>query len=158
MNILKHAFIEEWLPEVISIYKSKFSLASAAVPKNNSSPPLEVLNDNDVNIWFGWAVMKLKKKYNKLIKNGSMNSIYENKLSILEDMSVHISEVIDNTRYIRLYYPLDDAIRNRGQLTLLRPEYCDNFSFLLKLIFKRIKNCGDKDETIIPDKLKIIME
>ena len=159
VNILKHAFIEEWLPEVITIYKSKFSSASAAVPNhNNSSPTLEVLNDNDVNRWFGWAVMKLKKKYNKLIKNGSMNSIYENKLQILEDMSVHICEVIDNTRYIRLYYPLDDAIRNRGQLTLLRPEYCDNFSFILKLIFKRIKKCWEKDETIIPDKSTIIRD
>ena len=62
MNILKHAFIEEWLPEVINKYKSKFSSASAAVTKNiNTSPSLEVLNDNDVNRWFGWAVMKLKK-------------------------------------------------------------------------------------------------
>ena len=81
-----------------------------------------------------------------------MNSIYNEKSEILEDMSVQISDVIENERYLRLYYPLDDATRNKGKLTLLHPEYCDIFSCLLKLILKRINKTWDTDEKIIPDK------
>ena len=65
--------------------------------------------DGLVGLLWNW------KKYNKLINNGSMNSIYNEKLKILEDMRVQISDVIvKNEKYLRLYYRFDDAIRNKG--------------------------------------------
>ena len=39
--------------------------------------------------------------------------VVEGKLLMLEDMINVIQEVIDNTNYMRLYYPLDDAIKNK---------------------------------------------
>jgi len=87
-----------------------------------------------------------------------MNNIYEEKLEMLEDMSVCISDVIENTKYIQLYYPVDDAIRNRGKLTLLSPAYCDIFSRLLKSIFKRVNKRWTNDEDIIPKKGVIIKD
>ena len=71
---------------------------------------------------------------------------------------MQISNVIENARYLRLYYLLDNAIRNKGNLTLLRLEYCDKFSCVLKLIFKRINKTWDKDEKIIPDKGGILRD
>ena len=44
----------------------------------------------------------------------------ESKMETSEDMSVYISDFIENTRNIQLYSPVDDAIRNKGKLTLLR--------------------------------------
>ena len=64
VNILKHAFIEEWLPEVVHLYTSnKYGSTDSLKQQNDKSLtlPLEILNDDDVNRWFGWAVMKLKK-------------------------------------------------------------------------------------------------
>ena len=60
-----------------------------------------------------------------------MSIIYEEKLEILEDMTAQMSEVTTNSRYLRLYYPIDDAIRNKGCVTLLRPDYCEYFAALL---------------------------
>ena len=81
-----------------------------------------------------------------------MNIIYEEKLEILEYMTAQISEVITNSRYLGLYYPVDDAIRNKRSLTLLRPGYCDSFTALLKLILKWVNKRWDENEVIIPDK------
>ena len=48
---------------------------------------------------------------------------------MLEDMNV-----IDNAKYMRLYYQLDDALRNKGYLTLIASEYITRMSALFKTI------------------------
>ena len=73
-------------------------------------------------------------------------------------MTAQISEVITNSRYLRFYYSIDDAIRNKGCITLLRPEYCNSFAALLKLIFKRVNKQWGEHEEIIPDKRLIMKE
>ena len=73
-------------------------------------------------------------------------------------MTVHISNLIQNERYIRLYYPTDDTIRNKGNLTLLCTEHCDILSDILQLIFKRITKEWNVDEDIIPDEGVILKE
>ena len=60
--------------------------------------------------------------------------VAEGKLLILEDMSVVIQDVIENTNYVRLYYPLDDTIMNKGYLTLIVPEYIAHMYSLFKTI------------------------
>ena len=57
-----------------------------------------------------------------------------------------------------MYYPVDDAIRNRRKLILLIPEYCDILSLILKPIFKRITKLWSKDEVIIPKKGEILQD
>lgn len=112
------------------------SVESVKGHKNKSvNLRLEIWNDDDVNGWFGWDIMKLKKKYSQLINHASMSSVYDEKWEILEDMSVYIFDVVENTRYLRLYYLLGDAISNKEKLAILQPKYCDSFSFLLKLIY-----------------------
>ena len=73
-----------------------------------------VLNDNDVSILFGWAVLKSKRKHCKLTKAGLINQIYDTKLDLLEDMMVKAIDRFHNIRYTRLYYPFDDQIGNKG--------------------------------------------
>lgn len=111
---------------------------SSGLTDKSTIKSLKVHNGNTINKWFGWAVLKLKKKYNRLIAQGITNSTYEVKMEILEDMSVCISDIIGNTRYLQVYYPVDDAIRNRGKPALLSPEYCGNLSLLLTSTFNRI--------------------
>lgn len=59
---------------------------------------------------------------------------------------------------MRLHYPLDDVIRNKGKLTLLQLEYCDLFSYLLKLILTKVNKPWDKDEKCIPDKAELLQD
>lgn len=99
-------------------------------------------------VWLGCN--NLKKKCNMLIKQGVTNNIYDEKLEILEGTSVDISDVIGNTRYIQLYYPVDDVIRNKGKLTLLSTDYCDILSLILKCIFKIINKKGGAKKKKIP--------
>ena len=62
---------------------------------------------------------------------------------ILDDMCVKLIDVIHNENYIRLYYPCDERLKNKGDLTLIDPAYCPHFSGLLqqlKEIFKGIQD------------------
>ena len=87
-----------------------------------------------------------------------MSIIYEEKLEILEDMTAQISEVITNSRYLRFYYLVDDVVRNKGCITLLRPEYCNSFAALLKLILKRVNKRWGKNKEIIEMKMNLLSE
>ena len=69
-----------------------------------------------------------------------MNNICKETLEVVDNMSVYISDSIVNTRCIRFYYNISDVIRNRGNITLLYPYYCDCLSSISKLIFKNVKN------------------
>ena len=69
-----------------------------------TSAAMQVLHDNDVNRYIGWAVINIKTKYNKIIQNGSTNNIYKGKLEMLEDMVLVIGDVVEDTAYMRLYY------------------------------------------------------
>ena len=51
---------------------------------------------------------------------------------MLENMSVKVIDIVDNINYIRLYYPQDDALRNKGSLTLVSPKYIKHMLQILK--------------------------
>ena len=51
---------------------------------------------------------------------------------------------------MRLYYPLDDAIRNKGKLTLICPLYVKHFSQLLKIARKKVLLLNMSDDIIVP--------
>ena len=42
-------------------------------------------------------------------------------------------DIISDDEYIRIYYPLDDTINNKGMLTLVTPVYAHNMSKLLTI-------------------------
>ena len=73
-------------------------------------------------------------------------------------MNAQIFKVITSSRYLRLHHPVDDAIRTKRCLTVLRPEYCGSFAALLYLIFKRVNKQWCENEEIIPDKGLIMKE
>ena len=116
-----------------------------------------VLNDNDVNKIFGWAFFRVKKKYWKLINKGSDNKYFYEKCIILEDISVEAEDTICNEYYARMFYPLDDRLRNNGELTLIHPSYCKLFSVLLKSITSILSNRREFLNEVIPNKDDIII-
>ena len=157
VNILKHCFTEQWTGQVISAYKTDnlTFIKPISVPEDRM-PALPVMNDDNVNRMFGWAIWKVKRKYKKLIDQGSVNMIYESKHAMLENMSVRVIDIVNNINYIRLYYPQDDALRNKGLLTLVAPLYIKHMSQILKLAYSSIACCTECCSSGIPDKNDVI--
>ena len=65
INWLKHKFVKVWINKVVTHMRMQIQTTiSSKVSKLNDKRPI-VLNDNDVNRIFGWALFKVKKKYKK---------------------------------------------------------------------------------------------
>lgn len=47
----------------------------------------------------------------------------EQKLDFIKLMCVSESDIIGDEKYVQLYYPLDDWIRNKGKLNFIDPKY-----------------------------------
>ena len=94
--------------------------------------------------------MKLKKTYNQASVSSINMRIMKGKLALLDDMSTSIPFFVNNKNYIQIYYPLDDAIMNKGYLTLISPNYVSNLSKLLKLSSDKIKLSNYPKDTVIP--------
>ena len=77
---------------------------------------------------------------------------------MLENMSCTIEQAVDDSTYVRMFYPTDDELRNRGNLTLIAPQYVMQFSGLLKLSQRVIHNCLENDEVVIPGKQLVIQQ
>ena len=114
INILKHGMITEWLPKNMIQYKEKILTFNESEESGNDAIR-EVISlcDDNANRLFGWALWKMKRKYEKLIRIGSINIAHDGKLNMLDDMMVTVEDIIDDILYICMYYPVDDAIRNR---------------------------------------------
>ena len=79
-------------------------------------------------------------------------------------MCVKVEDVINDVKYISLYYPLDEAIQNNGDLILVHPKYCPHFSNILnklkKVLIGRNSMYPDEipDEEYIQNKLLSMVE
>ena len=82
----------------------------------DNSTTLITMNDDKVARYFWWALMKIKNKYNKHQSVPGDNDLSDSKLKILDDTSTILIDVLHTKDYILLYYPLDDAIRNKYYL------------------------------------------
>ena len=51
---------------------------------------------------------------------------------MLDNTSVKMYDMINNTQYIWLYYPLDDALRKCWNITVVSPYYVKNLSGILR--------------------------
>ena len=138
------------MPQVISNYKhTKLTSMSPTTDVPTDKVTHVIVSDENVNRLFGLALWKTKRKYKKLIDNGSINSTYESKWKMLDGMTV-------NLQYIRMYYPADDAMRNRGNLTLISPIYVESLSLLLSLTHKILQDFVEENNDLIPSKKYII--
>ena len=63
-----------------------------------------------------------------------------------------------NLRYVRMYYPIDGRLINKGRLTLIHPSYCKQMSELLKNITRAISNRFEVLDEVIPNKDDIITQ
>ena len=81
-----------------------------------------------------------------------LHKISIGKLTLLDDMSIKIIDILNDEHYPRLYYPLDHTIRNKGLLTLCSPHYVKPLSRLLVNARKLITMVNRNDNTIIPNK------
>ena len=90
-----------------------------------------VLNDNDVNKIFGWAMFKTRKKYDKLCLEGYDELYNYDVCQIMEDMSIEVRELKDNQWYKNIYYPKHEELQNQGKLTLIHSNFCRLFSKIL---------------------------
>ena len=76
---------------------------------------------------------------------------------MLDDMIVMVNGVIHNKKYIRLYYPLENELRNRGNLTLVSPNYVTHLSVILQLAFRCLRLSVHDDTVAIPEKIRLLV-
>ena len=107
--------------------KSQIETTTGSSLTNLETKRPVVMNDDDVNRMFGWALFKVQTKYNKLSKNDCLDTEREEKQKVVSDICVYIKDVIHDEDYVRMYYPIDEGIRNNGRLTLIHPLYCPFF-------------------------------
>ena len=108
--------------------QDKLTFISPIAISEGNKHVLEVLNDENVNRMYGWTICKLKRQYKRLIDQDLSSMIYESKRLMLDDTSATVLDIVDNTDHIRLYYPTDDALRNKGSLILVPPKYIAHLS------------------------------
>ena len=127
---MKHKSVKVWIDKVVTHMRMQITTAIGTEETDLNDKRTIVLNDNDVNEIFGWTLFKVKKKYRKLINKGPDNKYFYEKCIILKDMSVETEHIICNEYYVRMFYPLDDRLRNNGKSTLIHPNFCKVFSAL----------------------------
>ena len=108
-----------------------------------------VVNDYNVNRLFGWALIETIKIYYKLRDANSSDHIRDNIVIIIEDTRTYVTSIVHDKDYIRLYYPLDDAIRKRGYLTLVYIPYIKDFSDLLKIAKEKARENKQEDSVAV---------
>ena len=156
INWMKNKFLTDWIFKLISQMKNQISTSVGTSESQLTGTAPVILNDNDVNKMFGWALFKVKKKYQKKLDNDNADSIQNDKLLMINELSVKIEDVIHNKFYVQMYYPTDEAIRNRGDLTLIEPIYIKYFSNILNNIKQIMEGIDSINKKEIPDQNEVI--
>ena len=104
VNVLKYVFINTRLKRVLEEYNHTV-LPTFNAQGEEKYTTLTTMNDDDVNRYFGWALIKTKKYHKQQI--ASVNDIIlDIKLEMLDGMSTILVNALNNKYYSRLYYPL----------------------------------------------------
>ena len=69
INMMRVWFIEVWVKKVVQQVKDQVLTSVNNQESELKDNGIRVLNDNDVNKMFGWALFKLKKKTQKELFN-----------------------------------------------------------------------------------------
>ena len=133
---LSNKLIHSWLPCLLKSHKDSLTPVSSY---NKKIDHINIISDGEVNRLVGWALFAEIKKYRKLLKNTNDLKMFKRKeteetINVLLDMKAIECEILTNSEYIRRYYFTDDAIRNKGTLTLISPPYIQEFSKLSQRI------------------------
>ena len=147
--------MEEYIPQVIKVYRNKEIVLHNRNSKNENKQTHSIINTSDVNRIFGWSIYKERKQVMKLIKKASMNHNHDIKLSLLDNMTVSMKDICLDVNYIKIYVPSDDFVRNRGNLTYICPKYIFHFSQILTIITTATKVNTDNPTFEKPDKEEI---
>ena len=75
---------------------------------------------------------------------------------VVNNLSVTIEDVVHNQHYVQMYYPVNEVVRNRGNLTLVDPKYIKFFSNILTDIKKIMEGIDSMNNEEIPDKAVIV--
>ena len=142
--VLKDLLRSNFLPKITRQMKENSDVINSVdiVSVQKNEPKLKFVmkekSNNDVNRFVGWAIYKVKYKYEceyYIDTNDNCNSFeIENILHFLDKVSVKEINILGNIKYIQSYYPVDDAIRNKGNLTLISPDYVLYFAKILNII------------------------
>ena len=62
-------------------------------------------------------MFKSKRRYLIFKETSEQYKVTTSKFKILDYMTEILQDIVNNNQYIRMYYPLDDDIRNKGYLT-----------------------------------------
>ena len=79
-------------------------------------------------------------------------------IRVLDEMCLDRSIHDMDDLYHNLYYPMNERLRDRGNLTLLKGEYCKQFKKVLDAIKEIVKPMIEKEEEVILKKEKIVRQ
>ena len=152
---LSKKFVDEWVPHLIQIHKQKICLTHSTFSK----VPFNSV-DGEVNRIVGWALFATLKKYHKMANK------YEDKntektmevIAMLEDIKAIESDILQDEEYIRKYYCVDDAIRNRSSLTLISRPYIKDLSILSRYLAKEYSSVAKLKATSTNVKVNVKTE
>ena len=100
--------------------------------------------------------MKTRRKYSDIIQKTNSDSKIDGINLMFQYMHTDVTTIIHNKDYTRLYLPLDDAIRNKDELTLISPAYINQFSILLNIIRCKINEINQVFNGILPIEVNIV--
>ena len=60
---------------------------------------------------------------------------------MLQDTKAIESDILQDHEYIKRYYLIDDAIRNKGSLTLIARPYINELSILSRFLSEKYNSC-----------------
>ena len=131
---LSKKLVDNWLPDLIQKHKSKLLVTLPKI-SNKTNPYI----DGEVNRIVGWALYATIVKYEKLLKKTSDGKfdLVKDKLMMLQDIKATESEILQDHEYIKRYYLIDDAIRNKGSLTLIARPYINELSILSRFLSEK---------------------
>ena len=154
---LSRKLIDDWLPKIIRKRRTKMSSIKSESSINNTINPFI---DGEVNRIVGWALFSCINKYQKIKKKqeGDYHNSTDDTILFYEDMKAIESEILQNKEYIRRYYFTDDAIRNKGKLTLISPYYIEPFSKLSQFISNKYQSIVKMKKTSKNVKIEVEKE
>ena len=79
-------------------------------------------------------------------------------LRLLQDMKALERDILQDPEYIKRYYLVDDAIRNKGKLTLISPYYIEPFSKLSQFISNKYQSIVKMKKTSKNVKIEVEKE
>ena len=134
---LSRKFVDIWLPHLIQVHKHKISITVSSSCKVSITSV-----DGEVNRIVGWALFATLKKYHKMAKNNENENLEKinETIEMLEDIKAIEADILQDSEYIKRYYCVDDAIRNKSKLTLISSPYIENLSILSKFISEQYKS------------------